>query len=149
MLNKGVRTCPGEQLTNSPRMRLELLMPVCVTGSHRAQLVAWWAECLRLSIRRRAEMPFILGQVEVKLQQLKCLRMFVQGAPCGWGVNWRDTSSGDKWQQVPSTSPEQPSRWPLRLEKKDFFFKLTFKFPTYLPQTVGALKEALCALHKG
>lgn len=30
----------------------------------------------------------------------------------------------------------------------DFFFKLTFKFPTYFPQTVGVLKKALCALHK-
>lgn len=41
-----------------------------------------------VSIWRRAEMPFILGQVnvlEVKLQQPKSPSTFVQGALCGQG----------------------------------------------------------------
>lgn len=64
---------------------------------------------------------------------------------------WSDASSGHDHWQVSSTSPAQLNEWSPRSEKKDFFFKLTFNFPTYFLQTVAALKASTscCAQSKG
>lgn len=73
--------------------------------------------------------------------------MFVQGALCGWG--WleghqlRARLAAGLFNQ-----PRATQQAATEIREKGLLFKLTFKFPTYLPQTVGVLKEALCALHK-